>query len=689
MNSEKLAKYLNNQLPLNKEALVEFQQLVKDYPYFQTAHLFLLKILFHLKDKSYKEQLEFSSCFISNKYKLFHFVNSKLPEIKPDENDAKKDAAKKVVKTAVPSSFVKPPKPKVEKLGVKKTGKSLKTANLSVKMPPKMSEEEASKLNYENAIKKHKDIVADFLTDLSDKDILCHPDCESADEKVLGSTKIQSVSITEKYAELNKLTKKYADKTANDYAKKSPFVIKKSSDKPKIDKKEVEKPVAEQQVKNEEKIQPVAPTNSLKTENEVKKLEAPAVKKEVSNGQPKKMNDIFSKIKKIKKDIESTDTSKKADVIDFSKISENEHTGTKSDEKIEELNFAAKDIFENHLKEQQRIENEKQLQAAKLRKLKEKQNAEKQNKNIVTNKDNTDDVDSKNLQKTNVPTKKNDNKNDEPKLSTSHTEINVKKEEKQEKKSNLETKPVTEERVSTKDNTKLETLKKEIVADNKVIKPEADKKSVEQKKELSAADKLLLRIKARKEKMSKAEDNEEEVSENSSVNTDVVAADTDKNAVKTDNREFTPPIENSNNDKPEINDTSSNDARDIEAVVDEEKLILDDSDITEFVLDEKPKKEPVANTKKTKKDRKNLIDSFIAKSEKLERISEKESLLKGDVSVASTYESDDIMTEAYADLLIQQHKYAKAKEVFEKLILKYPKKKTYFAIQIKKIESLI
>ena len=84
-----------------------------------------------------------------------------------------------------------------------------------------------------------------------------------------------------------------------------------------------------------------------------------------------------------------------------------------------------------------------------------------------------------------------------------------------------------------------------------------------------------------------------------------------------------------------------------------------------------------------------MIDSFIEKADSLERIGTKETKLSGDVSIESTVESEGILTETYADLLIDQKKYEKAIEVYNKLILKFPEKKTYFAIQIKKVESLI
>jgi hypothetical protein len=84
-----------------------------------------------------------------------------------------------------------------------------------------------------------------------------------------------------------------------------------------------------------------------------------------------------------------------------------------------------------------------------------------------------------------------------------------------------------------------------------------------------------------------------------------------------------------------------------------------------------------------------LIDSFIEKVDSLERLGTKETSLIGDISEKSTEEKDEFMTETMADLYVQQKNYQKAIEIYNKLILKFPEKKTYFAIQIKKTESLI
>jgi hypothetical protein len=68
---------------------------------------------------------------------------------------------------------------------------------------------------------------------------------------------------------------------------------------------------------------------------------------------------------------------------------------------------------------------------------------------------------------------------------------------------------------------------------------------------------------------------------------------------------------------------------------------------------------------------------------------------EGEGNIAPSYlaeeavrENDDILTEKYANLLLQQSKYEKARQVFEKLSLKYPEKSVYFAARIKEIKHL-
>jgi hypothetical protein len=55
----------------------------------------------------------------------------------------------------------------------------------------------------------------------------------------------------------------------------------------------------------------------------------------------------------------------------------------------------------------------------------------------------------------------------------------------------------------------------------------------------------------------------------------------------------------------------------------------------------------------------------------------------------SLAETDDIITETYANILLAQGMHVRARDAFEKLILKYPEKSIYFAARIQEVEKLM
>lgn len=62
---------------------------------------------------------------------------------------------------------------------------------------------------------------------------------------------------------------------------------------------------------------------------------------------------------------------------------------------------------------------------------------------------------------------------------------------------------------------------------------------------------------------------------------------------------------------------------------------------------------------------------------------------RGDISIPGLEENDEIVTETLADIYEQQGHYNKAKEAYQKLILKFPEKSTYFASRIQELEKRI
>ena len=97
-------------------------------------------------------------------------------------------------------------------------------------------------------------------------------------------------------------------------------------------------------------------------------------------------------------------------------------------------------------------------------------------------------------------------------------------------------------------------------------------------------------------------------------------------------------------------------------------------------------REEVEETKKNSIN--DLVEKFI-ESKGSEKIKRKEFFSPTNVAKLSIVETDDFVTETLADIYVKQQMYEKALRVYDKLILKNPEKKTYFASQIKKIKSLL
>jgi hypothetical protein len=85
MNRDKFIQYLESPETLDNENLNEISGVLGEYPYFQTAHMLLVKTLHNLHDLKFNNQLKVSAAYIGNRNILFNLVNQSAVKQRPDE----------------------------------------------------------------------------------------------------------------------------------------------------------------------------------------------------------------------------------------------------------------------------------------------------------------------------------------------------------------------------------------------------------------------------------------------------------------------------------------------------------------------------------------------------------------------------------------------------------------------------
>jgi hypothetical protein len=128
---------------------------------------------------------------------------------------------------------------------------------------------------------------------------------------------------------------------------------------------------------------------------------------------------------------------------------------------------------------------------------------------------------------------------------------------------------------------------------------------------------------------------------------------------------------------------------------------IDDSNKTQAKTPTKPRKrrpndDLIENIKKRekkeildekKREQIDLIKAFSKKEIKLATLKEMEDFQKqADLSENSTHLHPTLLSESYAKLLVKQGKKQKAKEIYQKLMVKFPDKNLYFADLIKSLD---
>lgn len=92
MNRERLYQYIENPHSLNERSLIELEEILKEYPYFQTAHLLYLRNLKMLGHLRFNKQLRISSAYITDRAVLYSFLHDLIePEAEAAKSHTKAD----------------------------------------------------------------------------------------------------------------------------------------------------------------------------------------------------------------------------------------------------------------------------------------------------------------------------------------------------------------------------------------------------------------------------------------------------------------------------------------------------------------------------------------------------------------------------------------------------------------------
>lgn len=82
-----------------------------------------------------------------------------------------------------------------------------------------------------------------------------------------------------------------------------------------------------------------------------------------------------------------------------------------------------------------------------------------------------------------------------------------------------------------------------------------------------------------------------------------------------------------------------------------------------------------------------IIDRFVAANPQINRDTATTNENASDLSAQSSAFQDDLVTENLAEIMLKQGKTDKAVSLYEKLMLKYPEKKAYFAQKIEQLKN--
>ncbi|MBE9509651.1 MAG: hypothetical protein IMY71_02135 [Bacteroidetes bacterium] len=178
MNREEFLKYLESPGQLDKRSILEMHELLNEFPYFQTAHLMLLRNLYVLGNIKFDSQLKKSAAYIGNRSVLYYLLRrpgiiarEKPGESKPDQKTEEPVTEKlidKVTEKKEPEVQVKKEKIEPEVSISKKTGEKKKPEQADKQGKEALADVILRRIE---EIKKGKEVTPEKKTSAGEKSI--------------------------------------------------------------------------------------------------------------------------------------------------------------------------------------------------------------------------------------------------------------------------------------------------------------------------------------------------------------------------------------------------------------------------------------------------------------------------------------------------------------------------------------
>ena len=96
MNREEFISFIKDPGKLDKKSLPEINELVEEFPYFQTGHLLFLKNLHLLDHIRFGSQLKSSAIFVANREVLYRLLNESAPAKSLEKTDSKDEEVQEI-----------------------------------------------------------------------------------------------------------------------------------------------------------------------------------------------------------------------------------------------------------------------------------------------------------------------------------------------------------------------------------------------------------------------------------------------------------------------------------------------------------------------------------------------------------------------------------------------------------------